>query len=104
MCKGNFLLFTLFTMFLYSCEDVPDHYTDLPDCVLTIVDNTPQIVIKTQEINGFENYWLNTGANEADGDEYIVSSTCDTLCYYGGWVNPDCIDEYDSEGWTQVWP
>ncbi len=98
------LSIAILTTFLWSCNDDPDHYTDLPDCVQSIVDDTPQIIIKSQEIDNSVRYWLNTGANALDGDEYIVSSSCDTLCYYGGWVNPDCIDEYDSEGWTQVWP
>jgi len=90
-----------------ACDPDEEPHTDpsseVPSCIDTsVLSESAQI--KTQEVNGNDHYWIDTDANEADGDEYILSMECDTVCYYGGWVDPECIEDYDLDAWEVVWP
>lgn len=89
--------------------EIPQESSELPECISEYTEgiepgSVPFFFIKTQSINEEVHYWINTGANAVDGDEYILNNNCDTVCYYGGWINPECINNYTFDAWETVWP
>lgn len=86
-----------------KCEET----SGLPDCIETIIaNNTGYDTIKTvqvQTIDGNLHYWLETGAMSYDGTEAIVNAECDTLCTIGGWLPPECSNNYIYENWETIW-
>jgi hypothetical protein len=97
--KYSFLF--LFFLIAVACDDDPS--PSVPSCV-DLSELNDFATIRVQTVDDTDHYWINTGANEADGDEFIVSSSCDTLCFYGGWVDPECVEDYDINAWEVVWP
>ena len=82
--------------FLLSCNN-DEVDLSFPACLEELTADNENLVIKMQEVDGERHFWLNTGFNAFDADEYIVDENCDTVCYYGGWINPECIEDYTGE-------
>lgn len=78
--------------------------SEIPSCILEIIDAENSMQIHRQDINGETHYWLNTGANAYDGDEQIVNDACEEVCFYGGWINPECTEDYIPDDWEQIFP
>ncbi len=101
------LIYALLAIVFFSCDDKKEQLnTKLPECIENIIANEqsffPLITIRQQEVNGENRYWLNTDARHLDGPEYIVNSSCDTICSYSDRGIPvDCIDQYG--GWQIIW-
>ncbi len=87
-------------------EESSEQALDLPDCIQEFTESSEieyPWQIKSQTVNNEVHYWINTWANASDGDEFIVNDQCDTVCYYGGWINPECIENYSNEDWETIW-
>ena len=105
--RTSLLVCLLFLLASCSKDNDPNEIQEqslIPTCVDTMPFIGSVTMIHVQEISGENHYWLNTGANAHDGDEYIVNESCDTVCRYAGWFPADCIEDYDRESWVQVWP
>ena len=80
--------------------------TGLPQCLEQQITSdiiTKPTVIRIHEFNNEKHYWINTGANDSDGDEFIVNEQCDTVCAYRGWFPDSCASLYTRSNWTKVW-
>jgi hypothetical protein len=79
----------------------------LPPCIENIIDSAdpdiPVLEIRTQTVGAEVHYWIFTGINALDGNEYIVDENCNTLCVIRGWFYDPCIAEYNESGWLTVW-
>lgn len=103
------LMLLLTILLLSSCGDKSNDLmdSDFPVCIQEIIIN-PELStdlkrIRTQAVNDEIHYWLNTEFIESDGEEFIVNSSCDTICSFCGFCLPAaCTEDYDSE-WTTIW-
>ncbi len=92
---------------MLSCAKSSCLTEEIPDCIQDIIQNysshpTLQSV-QTQLINEIQHYWLQTGAISYDGVEYIVNSSCDTVCYLcGECMPPSCSLKYGQD-WKVIW-
>ncbi len=108
-------LFALLLFVFVACEkedtlDIHDTETGLPVCLDEQIQTAAVVeavifnaIVKAQVVDGETHYWLNTGANAFDGDEFIVNAQCDTVCVQAGWIPRECISAYDPEAWEIVW-
>lgn len=95
------ILFTL----CFSCKKEQGiANNEIPTCIQSMIDDNEDLLIHKQEVDGQIHYWINTGANAVDGNEQIVNIICVEVCYYGGWINPDCLENYVFEDWEQINP
>jgi len=104
------LCLALAILFMASCKKSDDAIVteNLPTCIEEILmDSISMAWLTTIQATVVDNkihYWLNTGASQVDGSEFIVDEQCDTLCAFGGWLPSDCVwDEESFEGWQIVW-
>jgi hypothetical protein len=114
MTKSNlFIPLLILTCFAACKKDVVDctepagEQEVVPACIQSIIDsaevNNDLLAVKTQVIDTEDHYWLHTGANWADGDEFIVNATCDTVCVLAGWFPNECQAAYTDSLWQTVW-
>ncbi len=95
-------------LLLSACDNSNEMInTEIPVCIQEIIDE-PELsselkTVRIQEANNELHYWLNTDFRHADGIEYIVNSSCDTICSFcGECLPPGCSREYD-ENWITIW-
>jgi hypothetical protein len=93
--------FLLLSIAILSCKSEDLSSTPLPECLSELIDTVPSQVF-VQRHNAELHYWMRGGAL-ADRDEPIVNAVCDTVCYFGGWIHPPCLEEYGDD-WTLIWP
>jgi len=102
--RSIFILFM--TGLVLSCSK-DDLNKDLPECVQAFVSDTldprPIMNVQVQKVGRNLHYLLYTGFSALDGTEQIVSESCDTLCFIGGFGNPICQDDYDIDAWETIW-
>ena len=98
----------LFVLALMACNssDIPID-TNIPICVQKILDSAESRVdlrtVRVQVLDNELHYWLNTDFTFFDGVEYIVNSSCDTICSFcGECFQAECATEYD-DSWITIW-
>ena len=92
---------------LLACNNDEINQT-LPDCISEIVSDSLTsenlMTIQSQIVDDEQVYWLNTNAVSFDGAEFIVSASCDTLCFYcGECIEPECLKDYPIGDWVIIW-
>lgn len=103
MYKLTTILFFLFIFIACSKDEVK---TGIPDCIGNILEKESANLLTVQriEVDGDFHYWLNTGASIYDGPEYIVNSSCDTVCVFCFCKPvPSCHEAYQNEQWEIIW-
>jgi hypothetical protein len=98
------LLSALLTFIACNPEIIFD--PSIPQCIKELVDSpdTQPLSIKSQVSDDGQHYWINTGAVNFDGVEYIVNRQCDTVCFMCGECTfSDCMSEYNSDNWITLW-
>ena len=105
--KKYFIAFMLLSSVTFACNNKDYNTKELPDCIQTYIDlssKQPFETVKVQKVDGECYYWLNTGAMNWDGVEYIVNENCDTVCgYCGECIPPECLDDFDYNNWDIIW-
>ena len=103
-------LLLLFLLFIScACKKREEASPNLPACLKTLVADKQRSAslqsIRFQKIKGENHFWLNTDARHIDGVEYIVNSSCDTVCLTcGECALPKCMEKYGTEeDWKIIW-
>ena len=102
----KYLAFLGLVVFLACNND--DLNPNLPECIHEIVSDSITsesiVTVQSQFVNDEQVYWLNTNAVDFDGEEFIVSASCDTLCFYcGECIEPECLEGYSADNWSVIW-
>lgn len=91
----------LLSIAMLSCKSEDLSNTPLPECLANQIDMADFFRVYTQRHNEEIHYWIH-GSALADANEPIVNAACDTLCHFGGWIHPPCLEEY-TQDWTLIW-
>jgi hypothetical protein len=87
-------------LILWSCSKSDLTYSDLPGCIKDQIDSGILVGVLVQEFHGELHYRLQEAL--IDSDELIVNDKCETQCYFGGWIHPDCLEDYEDH-WVVIW-
>lgn len=76
----------------------------LPECITELIELDSSLKIQIQEVNSETHFWLNTGAININGSEFIVNEQCDTVCFFPfGFMYLECLNDYNGS-WDLIWP
>ena len=80
------LLITLFVVAsLYGCQK-DQLASTIPDCIVEIIENNQAgLAVVRMRLNHEFVYHMHTGFAWIDGPEFILNSSCDTVCFLGGY-------------------
>ncbi len=102
-------LIILFVCVFFSCEKncdcVAPPFSDscLGDSFDEFRANPQAIRIDEYTKNGESYYLLDAGESHYDGTSPILNTKCDSVCYFGGWVQQTCFQEmtFKQNIWTR---
>ncbi len=102
------LSFVLIFVFCVACSKSKQEISrSIPSCIQAVIED-PDLskdikTVRVQENASELQYWINTDFTHFDGVEYILNSTCDTVCIMcGECLPPECLEDY-SEEWLTIW-
>lgn len=88
-----------------ACKKECENFEPCLEAKIEAFKVSPMAVsLKSIQLDDATYVWFNTNATHWDGIEYILSETCDTVCYFcGECEGPDCADDYWNADWETFW-